>query len=202
MADRNKVTSDEQLLADHLAGKPGRFEALVERYSQELFHFLLRFLANRAAAEDLVQETFLQVHLSADSFDPERKFKPWLFTIAANKARDALRSKGRRPETSLDAGLGSEGENRFSFRDLLAGDVDLPEEALEAREQAELVRRIVGEMPDSLREVLILAYFHRFPYKDIAEMLAIPLGTVKSRLHTAVAAFGQAYKLAIDREKI
>ena len=202
MADRNKVTSDEQLLADHLAGKPGRFEALVERYSQELFHFLLRFLANRAAAEDIVQETFLQVHLSGDSFDPERKFKPWLFTIAANKARDALRSKSRRPETSLDAGLGNQGEDQLSFRDLLAGEIDLPEEVLQTREQAELVRRVVGEMPDNLREVLILAYFHRFPYKDIAEMLAVPLGTVKSRLHTAVASFGDAYKLAIDREKI
>ena len=170
MADRNKVTSDEQLLADHLAGKPGRFEALVERYSQELFHFLLRFLANRAAAEDIVQETFLQVHLSGDS--------------------------------SLDAGLGNQGEDRLSFRDLLAGEIDLPQEVLQTREQAELVRRVVGEMPDNLREVLILAYFHRFPYKDIAEMLAVPLGTVKSRLHTAVASFGDAYKLAIDREKI
>ena len=92
------IPTDEQLLADYLAGQTDGFELLVRRHSPELFRFLARFTGNAAAAEDVVQEAFLQVHLSAASFDRTRRFKPWLFTIAANKARDLLRSRGRRPE--------------------------------------------------------------------------------------------------------
>ena len=95
--------SDEQLLADHLAGVPGAFDGLVARYAHELYGFLCRFVADATLAEDLIQETFVQVHLAAASFDPARSFRPWLYTIAANKARDHLRARGRRQQYSLDA---------------------------------------------------------------------------------------------------
>src|SRR5687767_2162997 len=83
--------ADEQLLAEYRAGDKTKFAVLVLRYQRELYHFLVRFLGDRAAAEDVFQETFLQVHQSADQFDPSRRFRPWLFTIAANKARDLIR---------------------------------------------------------------------------------------------------------------
>src|SRR5579859_1894615 len=89
--------SDEHLLADYRTGDKSAFAALVSRYQRELYHFLVRFLGNRASAEDVFQETFLQVHQSAEQFDPQRRFRPWLFTIAANKARDLIRSQSRRP---------------------------------------------------------------------------------------------------------
>ncbi len=76
--------SDEALLAEHLAGKPGAFDELVARYADDLYSFFQRFVGNASAADDLVQETFLQVHLAANTFDPARAFKPWLYTIAAN----------------------------------------------------------------------------------------------------------------------
>src|SRR5437879_3357804 len=78
-ASHGDVT-DEQLLADYRHGDKAAFQKLVERYQREMFHFLVRFLGDRAAAEDIFQETFLQVHQSADQFDPERRFRPWLFT--------------------------------------------------------------------------------------------------------------------------
>ncbi len=195
------MTNDEKLLADHVSGVEGSFETLVQRYSRELYHFVMRFMSNSAAAEDVVQETFLQVYLSSESFDAQRRFKPWLFTIAANKARDALRSRARRPESPLDAGFNENSDERGSFRDLLADDSALPDEVLDASEQQELVREVVQQMPPNLREVLVLAYFHQFPYKQIAEMLGIPLGTVKSRLHTAVAWFGDAFRTAINKKQ-
>jgi RNA polymerase sigma factor (sigma-70 family) len=74
---------DEQLLADHLAGIAGAFDALVNRYVDSLFGFFQRFVGSSAAADDLVQETFLQVHLAADSFDPQRSFK----TVALHHRR-------------------------------------------------------------------------------------------------------------------
>src|ERR687896_672992 len=79
--------TDEQLLGDYRAGDKQSFATLVARYQRELFHFLVRFLGDRAAAEDVFQETFLQVHQSAEQFDLSRRFRPWLFTISANKAR-------------------------------------------------------------------------------------------------------------------
>ena len=81
-------SSDEALVAAHLNGHPQAFPLLMERYRPELHGFLQRFIGSRAAAEDVFQDTFLQIHLSAASFDPARVFRPWLYTIAANKARD------------------------------------------------------------------------------------------------------------------
>ncbi len=186
--------SDEQLLQRYRSGQTPAFEELVERYRLELFHFLSRFAGNRAAAEDLFQETFLQVHLSAETFDPQRRFRPWLFTIAANKARDYLRRNNRRQTPQLSAPVDESGDDSRSFEDLLAGDFPLPPEEVEKQETQQLVKQVVSEMPDHLREVLLLAYFQQLAYKDIAEMLKIPLGTVKSRLHAAVATFADLWR--------
>ncbi len=187
--------SDEQLLQLYRQGNTWAFDQLIERYQMELFHFLIRFAGGRQAAEDLFQEAFLQVHLSADTFDPEKKFKPWLFTIAANKARDYLRRNQRRQTVALSAPIGGEaGDEGQSFVDLLQADMELPPEELGRQETRELVQAIVTQMPEHLREILVLAYFHQFPYREIADVLGIPLGTVKSRLHTAVASFAQQWK--------
>src|SRR5688572_29741410 len=83
---------DETLLANYRGGDRKSFAQLVERYQRELFHFLVRFLGDRAAAEDIFQETFLQVHQSAAQFDPSRRFRPWLFTIAADRKSTRLNS--------------------------------------------------------------------------------------------------------------
>lgn len=193
--------NDEQLLSRHLDGDESAFRALVERHHRELSQFVMRFTNNRSAADDIVQDAFLQVHLSAASFDMSRKLKPWLFTIAANKARDHLRSRTRRREVPLDAQIGGEGETGQRFLDLLAAADGDPELQLEANEQREIVMRVMERMSPNLAEAIVLAYFHQFPYRDIAEILDIPLGTVKSRLHAAVTQFGALYKSAIkDRE--
>ena len=186
--------SDEELVAAYQAGRSEAFEALVERYRQELFHFLLRFVRRRASADDLFQETFLQVHLSADTFDTSRRFKPWLFTIAANKARDLLRKNTRQRAAPLSAGVDPTQPEGRSFADLLEADLPLPLENVSGEETRERVRQAVEDLPEHLREVLLLAYFHQFAYKDIAEMLSIPLGTVKSRLHAAVGTFADLWR--------
>lgn len=186
--------SDEQLLADYRNGDKNAFARLVSRYQRELYHFLVRFLGNRASAEDIFQETFLQVHQSAEQFDPQRRFRPWLFTIAANKARDLIRSQARRPTNPLQASI-SPGDNESGeFIDLMQSTGELPSEPMEKRELQQLVHDTVTSMPEHLREILLLSYFHQFPYKQISEILDIPLGTVKSRLHAAVAHFADRWK--------
>ncbi len=197
----NRVSekTDEEYLAAYRTGDHTSFAALVERYQRELFHFLVRFLGDRAGAEDIFQETFLQVHQSADQFDPQRRFRPWLFTIAANKARDLMRSKARRPTNPLQANIGGNDEEGGQFIDLMESGAPMPGEALEREELQKLVQSTVEGMPEHLREILLLSYFHQFPYKEISDILQIPLGTVKSRLHAAVAYFADRWKNRIQR---
>ena len=189
--------TDETLLQDYLRGKPGSFELLVRRHAHELHQFVFRFTGDSVAAEDVVQESLLQVHTSAAMFDPSRRFKPWLFTIAANKARDYLRRRSRRHEVPFDAQLGEDSDTGRRFIHLLSNDSAAPDEELLIDEKRRVVRAVLEAMPEKLREVLVLAYYHRFPYKDISEIVGIPLGTVKSRLHAAVVCFGEAYREAV-----
>jgi RNA polymerase sigma-70 factor (ECF subfamily) len=191
--------SDNDLLQRYLAGDAEAFTSLVSRYRKELFNFLVRFTGDAALAEDVFQETFLQLHLSAATFDPQRRLKPWLFTIAANKARDAMRSRGRRQAAPLDATVGGGEGDRTSYADLMPANIPQPDDALENLETRQAVQSIVDGMPENLRTVLMLSYFHDFPYKEIADILGVPLGTVKSRLHAAVRHFAREWKAAFGR---
>ena len=194
LSGRGAQRSDEQLLADYRAGDKSSFSELVGRYQRELYHFLVRFLGNRAAAEDVFQETFLQVHQSAEQFDPQRRFRPWLFTIAANKARDLIRSQARRPTNPLQASISPGDDESGEFIDLMQSANTTPSDPMEREELQRQVQTTVTSMPEHLREILLLSYFHQFPYKQISEILDIPLGTVKSRLHAAVAHFADRWR--------
>jgi RNA polymerase sigma-70 factor, ECF subfamily len=194
-----EVATDEQLLDSYRHGNKIGFSRLVERYQRELFHFLVRFLGDRAAAEDVFQETFLQVHQSAATFDPQRRFRPWLFTIAANKARDLMRSQARRPTNPLQASINAGDDESGQFIDLMESASQGPGERLEKDELQKLVHGTVMNMPDHLREILLLSYFHQFPYKQISDILNIPLGTVKSRLHAAVAHFADRWRTSHEQ---
>jgi RNA polymerase sigma-70 factor (ECF subfamily) len=188
--------TDEQLIADYVAGDRDALRVVIERYRNEVLHFLIRFLGQRAAADDVFQETFVQVHQSAGTFDPERRFRPWLFTIAANKARDYHRKHTRQTPMSLSATIGGDSEGA-SFVDLLRSEMPTPDLPVLDAERSRLVRSVVDSMPSHLREILMLSYFHKLSYNQIADTLSIPLGTVKSRLHTAVASFAHAWKAAM-----
>ncbi len=196
-----KKLSDAQLLEEYSQGQEQAFRELVSRYKNSLYAFLKRFLNRRDMIEDVFQETFLQLYTSRDSFNPERPLRPWLFTIAANKAKDALRKQQR--TAAVPIGTISDGE-QASFDDVLnslSSDETRPYESLERGEVAERVREVVGNMPESAREILILAYFNKFSYKQMARILSIPIGTVKSRLHTAVNRFAKDYKAALASRK-
>ncbi len=191
--------TDEQLLAEYVGGDAASFELLVRRYARDLFQFALRFTGHSVAAEDVVQETLLQLHSSAAKFDPKRRLKPWLFTIAANKARDQIRRRTRKREVPIDAYIDGQSDASQRFIDLFAADTEPGDVHLASDEKRQVVKDVVDTLPQKLREVLVLAYYHRFPYREIAEVLDIPLGTVKSRLHAAVAQFAGQYEEATQQ---
>jgi RNA polymerase sigma-70 factor, ECF subfamily len=188
--------SDEQLLAAYREGDAESFGVLVKRYERELYLFLVRFVGDRTLAEDIFQEAFLQVHQSVEQFDVSKRFRPWLFTIAANKARDVLRAQARRPTSPLEASISPGDEDSGKYIDLMRSAIELPDEPALRSELAHRVQRTVANMPAHLREILLLSYFNGFAYKQIGEILDIPLGTVKSRLHAAVAFFAEKWRNA------
>lgn len=196
MTDEPLGRTDEELVEDYLDGESGAFRLLVDRYYDELIRFLTRMMGDHAAAEDVFQDAFLQAHQALESFDPTRRFRPWLYTIAANKARDALRKSGRRRTVSLSATVSD--RSGSSFVDLMAIDLPGPDLALEQEEQAAMVQRAINAMTPRLREILLLAYFQRLSYGQIAELSNIPVGTVKSRLHAAVASFAKRWQEQVD----
>jgi RNA polymerase sigma-70 factor (ECF subfamily) len=139
----------------------------------------------------------MQLFNSRESFDKSRPLRPWLFTIAANKAKDALRKRLRKNAITIGTMAVSED---LSFDDMLntfTSDSTMPYEQLQKSETAMRVRKVIADMPENLKEILILAYFNRFSYKQMAQLLGIPIGTVKSRLHTAVGRFATEWKASV-----
>jgi RNA polymerase sigma-70 factor (ECF subfamily) len=198
--DFTKLT-DAELLDRSAASEEGAFRELVNRYKNGLYAFLHNFLNRQDLIDDVFQETFLQLFTSRDSFDPTRPLRPWLYTIAANKAKDALRKMQRTATVSIGTMTESEDMSFGDMLNVLAAEEERPFEDLEKGEIAANVRQIIADMPDNLREILILAYFNKFSYKHMAQILSIPIGTVKSRLHTAVGRFAKDWKAAVRSKK-
>ena len=193
--------SDAELFARYAAGEEAAFRLIVNRYKNGLYVFLRRFLNRQDLIDDVFQETFLQLFTSRESFDTSRPLRPWLFTIAANKAKDALRKRQRTAAIPIGTIADSE---EMSFDDVLntlTSDSTMPYEKLEKGETAARVRQVIANMPENLREILILAYFNKFSYKQMARILSIPIGTVKSRLHTAVGRFAGEWKASAESKE-
>jgi RNA polymerase sigma-70 factor (ECF subfamily) len=183
------VRRDEDLLAEYVEKETREaFEELVHRYDRKIHSYLNRYLRNAELAEDAFQATFLQVHLKCRDFDPRRRFQPWLYRIATNHAIDLLRRNRRHNAVSLNTGTSDRGssegltdQNILSFRD-----AD-PSEQSEAAEDRRRIRSALDKCPTRLKGVLELVMFQGLSYRQAADKLGIPLGTVKSRMHGAVA---------------
>jgi RNA polymerase sigma-70 factor (ECF subfamily) len=188
--------TDDQLLKRYRQGDEDAFRKIVDRYKNPLYAFLRRFLNRQDLVEDVFQDTFMQLYISQDKFDTSRPLRPWLFTIAANKAKDALRKIQRHSSMSVGAIADSSDISVDDVLNMLSSYSRTPDQEVSEAETSERVRKIVAEMPENLRGILILAYFEQFSYKHMAEILSIPIGTVKSRLHTAVVYFTKKWKAA------
>lgn len=195
MTGESGRASDEQLLLSYREiGDRDLFEQLVHRYERELYSYLRRYLGNAEMAEDAFQSAFLQVHLKCDQFQEGRRFRPWLYTIATNQAIDLQRRNRRHRITSLDGSSRAGDDDQVgALIDLLESREDSPLESVERDEQQRWIRRTVEELPDPLRAAVALVYYQGLKYREAAEVLSIPVGTVKSRLHTALLKLNQAW---------
>jgi RNA polymerase sigma-70 factor, ECF subfamily len=179
--------SDEDLLNELRRGNREAFGQLVRRYERELYGYLRRYLSDASLAEDVFQNTFLQVFVKSSQYESGRPVRPWLYTIATNQAIDAMRRNGRHTAVSLDEQRADPGEGELArLLEMLQSRGPSPVESATAQERREQVRAGVEKLPDFLRQVLLLAYYQGLKYREIADILEIPVGTVKSRLHAAL----------------
>ncbi len=179
--------TDEELLSQFCQGDAALFGALVRRYERELFGYLVRYLGDRDLADDVFQNTFLQLYTKAATYEPGRPVRPWLYTIATHQAIDALRRNGRRQVLSLDQAREEPKDGDLgSLLEMIQARGDSPLDAVVGSEQRELVRATVDRLPEFLKQVVVLAYYQGLKYREIAEILEVPVGTVKSRLHAAL----------------
>jgi RNA polymerase sigma-70 factor, ECF subfamily len=179
--------TDEQLMLEYQRrGERAAFEELVRRYERDLFNYLRRYLGDAELAEDVFQQTFLQVHLKCGQYEEGREVRPWLYTIATNQAIDYQRRHCRRRMVSLDRRMGGRDMDGESMATCLEGAVAPPSEQFESDESDEQVRRAVNQLPDATRQAVLLVFFQGLKYREAAEALHVPVGTVKSRLHTAL----------------
>lgn len=164
---------DHDLVKAALEGKLSAFEALVSRYERLVFKFLFHFMGHRGDAEDITQETFLQLYRKLERFDPAQSMKGWLLTMARNLAI----SYHRRPTPApIDPTV-----LREVVRDVVSG----PEAEVLARDDIRIVQETLHQLADEFRDVLVMRYILDIPLQKIAEMLNIPEGTAKSRIFHA-----------------
>jgi RNA polymerase sigma-70 factor (ECF subfamily) len=170
--------SDEALLAAHLRGDPRAFGELVSRHERRIYGLCLRILGNREDAEDAAQEAFLAALRKASTFRKAAAFSTWLYRIAVNAATDQARRRGRARLTTLDpedAGLA------------VAPGGDLGEVVA----TAVAVQTALSQVPEEFRVAVVLCDLYRVPYADAAQILEVPVGTVKSRVFRGRLALAQ-----------
>src|ERR1035437_2907476 len=164
------------------AGNDAALNELMERHATPVFHFLCRMVGNEDDANDLAQETFVRVFKSCKSFRAEQKFSTWLFTIAAGLARNHFRWRSRHPNLSLDA---ENSETEQTLGSTLPANSPTPKEAALASERAQAVRAAVKNLPEDLREAIVLCEWEEHSIAEAATILEATPKAVESRLYRA-----------------
>jgi RNA polymerase sigma-70 factor, ECF subfamily len=178
-ADLPEAAADEELVARVAGGDAAALAALYQRYDGRLFSFLLRYASDRMVAEEILQDTLLAVWLSAGRYAGRSGVRTWLFGIARRQAHNRLRVQAP-VQVPLDRLAG--------WADPAPGPAEW---AIAGAQDTAVAAAFAGLAPHH-REVLALAFAARVPHREIAEVLGVPLGTVKSRLHHARAALARA----------
>lgn len=182
--------SDEQLFHRFRShGDLRAYEVLVHRYEQPLFGYLHRYLGSAELAEDVFQATFLRLYVKSDCFKEGRTFRPWIYAIATHKAIDAQRHE-RRHRHVEQATPGGDGDGLL---DAVAANGRSPDEQVGDREEGRRMRAAVAALSEVQRLAVQLVYEQGLAYRDAAAIMGVPVGTVKSRLHSAILALGRLW---------
>jgi len=177
----NAMTDEQAMWRVQSEGDPAAFAELVGRWEKPVQDLCFRMLGDYQMSMDIAQETFARVFARRKDFSGQSRFSTWLWRIALNLCLDELRKRRRWREESLEDGL----------VDVMESDSESPDAALASREEAELVRRCLLSLPEHYRSVLVLRHYENLKFAEIAAVLDIPEGTVKSRMAAAMTLLGE-----------
>ena len=177
--------TDQEIVALARAGEEAAYRELIRRYERPLFSLLYRMVRDRELAEDLAQETFVKALNAIESYRPEFKFSSWIFKIANNAAIDHLRRR-ELDTLSLEGSPHAETPEAVEATALQIGDrQESPLDAVEARELGGQIEQAIGQLRPEYRSCILLRHVEGRAYEEIAEILNLPLGTVKTYIHRA-----------------
>lgn len=176
---------DRELASLATQGREAAFRELLTRYERPVFSLILRMVRDRALAEDLAQETFVRAFNAIASYDPAYRFSNWIFKIANNHTIDHLRRR-RLDTVSIDGSPhASSGREAARTSLALASTERSPASYVESKELGSQIERAIGELRPEYRTAILLRHVEGYAYEEIADVMGIPLGTVKTYLHRA-----------------
>lgn len=171
--------SDSQIIERTLGGEPDAFNLLVRRWERQIYGLTLRMLGRDEEAKDATQETFLSAYRNLSKFRGEAKFSSWIYRIALNICNTRLRSRSK-TTISID-------EQRETIGFELAAEMDDLGDVIQREEVTRHVRRALQGLPFEMRQVIIMKEYEGLKFSEIAEVLAIPISTVKTRMYTGLS---------------
>lgn len=182
---KKKELTDEQLMENFQNGDSAAFDQLLSKYGSKILYFIMKKLnIPKPAAEDLMQEIFIKVIEKRDTFNTERKFSTWLYTVANNRCIDYMRTDKNKQTSSLDKEITAEAGGATHL-ELIKSDSGDPEQYSYNKQIKEYVDEGVQELKEELKEVFMLREIEGLSLKEISDITGAPLNTVKTRLRTA-----------------
>lgn len=175
--------SDHELVTRAQLGSEKAYRELLDRYQRPVFSIIFRMIRDREQAEDLAQETFVRVFNHIGRYDPRYKFSSWIFKIATNLTIDWIRRKELKT-VSIDGSRNAVTSDEMEASAItIVSDDENPEELLEAKELGEEIEQAIGKLRPEYRAAILLRHVEGREYQEIAEIMALPLGTVKTYIH-------------------
>lgn len=180
-----QLLSDQDVVRHAVQGREAAYRELIRRYQRPVFSLIYRMVRDRELAEDLAQETFIKVLNAIESYRPEYKFSSWIFKIANNASIDHLRRRGLNT-LSLDGSPHAESADAIEATTLQISDgAENQLDEVASRELGSQIEEAISQLRPEYRSCIIMRHIDGRPYEEIAEMLDLPLGTVKTYIHRA-----------------
>jgi RNA polymerase sigma-70 factor (ECF subfamily) len=187
--------ADRLLVERAQGGDRQAFDQLVAKYQRKLGRLVGRLVKDSAEVEDVVQEAFIKAYRALPAFRGDSAFYTWLYRIGVNTAKNHLAARGRRAPTSTE--FDNDEAESFAEGDLLR-DIDTPESLLMTKQIGETVNQAMDSLPDELREAIVLREIEGLSYEEIAQAMACPIGTVRSRIFRAREAVANKLRPLLD----
>jgi RNA polymerase sigma-70 factor (ECF subfamily) len=178
------LIKDEILINKAKHGDKVAFEEFYQRYKKQVFTYIYRFVNKYELAEELTQETFINAYMHLDTYSEKGKPLAWIYTIASNLSKNALKSRFIKSEVSLDAPL-PESDGNINMLDVLENTKEQPELIIRSKEVVSKIQEVIDSLPLEYKQILLLCDIQGQSYQDVAQILGCKPSTVGSRLFRA-----------------